>query len=129
MDLRISLADDVGDDQAGLESLLDWLQSEPRLAGLIAKEHVRPSPGQMGALPGALLVSAGSAGGGALSMLALALKAWLSQPRHANIKIRIQGDDGEIQDITADHIKRNDAADIIRQVLKDRSLDTEDADS
>ena len=35
MDLKISLTDDVGSQQADLESLFDWLRSEPQLAGLI----------------------------------------------------------------------------------------------
>ena len=43
--------------------------------------------------------------------------------------IRIEGEDGEIRYITADYINRNDAADVIREAIKGKPVDTEDADS
>jgi hypothetical protein len=121
--LRISFADDVGD-QADLESLFSWLLSEPALSGKVAMDHATPLPGEMGVLANALIVSVSS--GGTLSILALSLKAWLSQPRRVNIRIRIRGDDVAIE---ADHIGRDQAESIIRQVLNSKTTGEEDVTS
>ena len=115
VDLRISLAGDNDSDHiADFESLYSWLWGEPALAGCVAEDRRVPLPGEMGGLSDALIVSVGS--GGAVSALALSLKAFLSQPRAANIRIHIQGEGREV-DITADNIRRNQADDLLRQVI------------
>jgi hypothetical protein len=116
VDLRISLAEDNEDSLvADLESLYTWLRSEPKLAGCVTEDRVMPLPGEMGAVSNALIVSLGS--GGTLSVLALSLKAWLSQPRGASIRIHIQGNEGQGVEIAADHISRDQAEGLIRQVI------------
>ena len=39
--------------------------------------------------------------GGALSVLAASLYAWLSQPRRSDVRIRVQGDTGRAVEIDA----------------------------
>ena len=115
MDLRISFTgDNDGTCTADLEFLHSWLRSEPELAGRVAQDRAEPLPGEMGALSEALIVSVGP--GATVSALALSLKAFLSQPRGANVRIRIQGE-GRNVDITAEHIGRNLAEDLLQQVI------------
>lgn len=121
MDLRISLVEDNKDSLiADFESLYTWLRSEPKLAGFVTEDHMMPGPGEMGAVSNALIVSLGS--GGTLSVLALSLKAWLSQPKGASIRIHIRGNNGQGVEITADHISRDQAESLIRKVVDDGTV-------
>ena len=75
----------------------------------------RPRDGEMGVLGDALLVSAGS--GGVLSVLALSLTTWLSQPRGHAVRIRVEGRGGRFVEIDADRIAREQVDALICHAL------------
>jgi hypothetical protein len=56
----------------------------------------------MGALGDALVVAVGAQG--TLSVLALSLKAWLSQPRRSDVRIRVENGDGRVVEIDAHNV-------------------------
>jgi hypothetical protein len=97
----------------GLEELSDWLRQESELRG-----HVRaasePGLGELGALPDVLI--AAISGGGALSVLAASLKAFLTQPRRSDVRIVVSGHDGRVVELDAKRI--NDVEALVRQVLE-----------
>jgi Effector Associated Constant Component 1 len=74
-----------------------------------------PGEGELGALADVLVVAVGS--GGALSVLATSLKAWLAQPRRSDVRIRIQRDDGQTVEIDANRIDGEHVDALIRQAL------------
>lgn len=116
MDVRISV---VGDDrQGGLESLDNWLREESGLAGLVQVAGAEPRKGELGALADTLVVAVGS--GGTLSVLATSLKVWLSHPRRSDIRIRLQGRDGEAIEIDANRVDTDDIETLLRQTLGDK---------
>ena len=100
MGFRLSVE---GHPDAGLEELSEWLGQEALLRGLLSTEVVPPQAGQLGALAEVLVVAVGS--GGAVSVLAASLKAFLSQPRHADIRIVASRPDGERVEIDAKRVK------------------------
>jgi|SRR5271169_6151653 len=113
MDVRISLVG--GNPASDLESLDDWLQGEPELTGRVRVSAPVPREGELGALAEALVAAVSS--GGALSVLATSLHAWLSQPRRSDVRIRIQGDNGRTVEIGADRVDAQQAEDMLRQAL------------
>lgn len=114
MEVRISFVDG---DQAGLESLGDWLHGEPELAGQVSVARTKPRAGELGALADALVVSVGS--GGALSVLAASLKAWVLQPRRSGIRIRVQGETGRVVEIVGENVDGERVEALVRQALGD----------
>ena len=113
MEVRISC---VGGDRAvGVESLSDWFRGEPELAGRLRVAGPMPGEGELGALADVLVVAVGS--GGALSVLATSLKAWLAQPRRSDVRIRVQRDGGETVEIDANRIDGERVDALIRQAL------------
>ena len=114
MDVRISL---VGGNPAGddLESLDDWLQGEPELSGRVRASAPVPREGELGAVTDVLVAAVSS--GGALSVLAAALYAWLSRPRRSDVRIRVQGDAGRVVEIDADRVNAQQAEALLRQAL------------
>lgn len=112
MTVRISLA---GGGQADLESLVDWLRRERELAGRIEFAPTMMREGELGAPTEALVVAVGS--GGAVSVLAASLKAWLSLPRRSDVQIRIQGGDGRVVEINASRVSEQRIDDLVRQSL------------
>jgi len=113
MEVRISL---VGADPgADLESLDGWLQGEPELAGRVRVSAPVLRKGELGALAEVLVAAVGS--GGALSVLAASLYAWLSQPRRSDVRIRVEGDNGSVVEINADRVDARQAEDMLRQAL------------
>jgi hypothetical protein len=113
MEVRISL---VGGAQAGdLESLDAWLQGEPELAGRVKVSAPVPREGELGALAEVLIAAVSS--GGTVSVLATSLRAWLSQPRRSDVRIRVQGDSGRVVEITADRVDAQQAEVLLRQAL------------
>ena len=113
MDVRISLVG--GNPGADLESLDGWLQGEPELAGRVRVAAPTPRKGELGALGEVLVAAVGS--GGALSVLAASLYAWLSQPRQSDVRIRVEGDNGSVVEIDADRVDVRQAEDMLRQAL------------
>lgn len=112
MEARISI---VGGDLAELESLHSWLCREHDLAGRVKFTGGTPREGELGALAEALVVAVGS--GGALSVLAGSLKAWLSLPRRSDVRIRVGGADGRFAEIAADRVSEEHVDELVRQVL------------
>src|ERR1700744_3844740 len=102
MEVRISV---VGNNLADLEALDDWLRQERELAGRVKISAVRPRESQLGAVSDALVVAVGS--GWSLTVLAASLKAWISVPRHSDVRIRIHGANGRVVEIDADRISRD----------------------
>jgi Effector Associated Constant Component 1 len=116
MEVRISCVG--GDRAADVESLSDWLRGEPELAGRLRVAGPMPGEGELGALADVLVVAVGS--GGALSVLATSLKAWLAQPRRSDVRIRVQHDGGETVEIDANRIDDERVDALIRQALGGR---------
>jgi Effector Associated Constant Component 1 len=113
MEARISLVG--GNPAADLESLDDWLEGEPELAGRIRVSAPVPREEELGALAEVLVAAVSS--GGLLSVLATSLHAWLSQPRGSDVRIRVQGDNGRAVEIDAERVNAQQAEDLLRQVL------------
>ncbi len=105
----------VSEDQAQLESLDEWLRREYELAGRVAFAATKPREGELGALGEALVVAVSS--GGALSVLVASLKAWISLPRHSDIRIRVHGPDGRAVEIDADRVNDERIDELVRQAL------------
>ena len=113
MEVRISLA---GGAQAGdLESLEEWLTGEPELAGQVRLSASGPREGELGALAEVLIAAVSS--GGAVSVLATSLRAWLSQPRRSDVRIRVEGDGGRVVEIAAERVDAQQAEVLLRQAL------------
>jgi hypothetical protein len=112
MQVRISI---VGEDQAQLESLDEWLRREYELAGRVTFAPARPREGELGALGEALVVAVSS--GGTLSVLVASLKAWISLPRHSDVRIKVHGSDGRVVEIDANRISGERADELVRQAL------------
>jgi len=109
--VKIHITPSSGDGDVALESLDDWLRAEPKLAGRVTVAGSEPKEGELGTLGDALIVAVGS--GGTLSVLAMALKAWLSQPRRSDVRIRIEGG-GRVIEIDANHIDGNRVDTLLR---------------
>jgi hypothetical protein len=116
VEVRISCVG--GDRAADVESLSDWLRGEPELAGRLRVAGPMPGEGELGALADVLVVAVGS--GGALSVLATSLKAWLAQPRRSDVRIRVQHDGGETVEIDASRVDGERVDALIRQALGGR---------
>lgn len=113
--LTISL--DGPDEILHLESLCDWLRIEPELAGCVTLTGYEPRPGEMGVLDHALIVALGS--GGAISALAASLVAWCKQPRKSDIRVRLTGKTGRLEEIEAKRINEEQVNTIIRLLVED----------
>jgi hypothetical protein len=112
MEVRISV---VGGEPAELESLDGWIRRERELAGRVTFVGATPREGELGALGEALVVAVGS--GGAVSVLAASLKAWISLPRRSDVRIRVEGTDGRVVEIDADRVSGGQIDALVRQVL------------
>ena len=113
MEVRLSVAG--VDPVEGLEDLADWLRQEPELRGRVGPAPGSPAEGELGALATVLITAVG--GGGAVSVLAGSLKAYLAQPRRARVRIKVERPDGHHVEIDAEHIK--DVEGLVRLVLRD----------
>jgi hypothetical protein len=102
---------------AAVESLNAWLRGEPDLAGRIRFAGPPPGDGELGGLTDVLVVAAGS--GGTLSVPAASLKAWLAQPRRADVRIRVQAEGGRVVEIDANRLDGERVQALISQVLAD----------
>jgi hypothetical protein len=100
---------------ADLENLRDWLAGERELQGRVRQAAPEPAPGELGDLANVLLVTLGS--GGAVSVLAASLRAWLAQPRRASVKIQIRTEKGETLTIDAKNVKDGSVETILNRAL------------
>ena len=114
MDVRVSIVS--GNQSDELESLDDWLQAEPALSGKIRLSKPVPQQGELGSLADALVVAVGA--GGALSVLAGSLRAWLSQPRRSNVRIRLRGEGGRTVEISAERIDAQNIETLVREAFE-----------
>jgi hypothetical protein len=115
VEIRISVSDGDSDE---LESLEVWLRGERGLAGRVRLAGAQPREGELGTLSDALVVAVGS--GGAISMLAAAVKTWLSLPRRSDVRLHIHRADGASVEIDAKRVAAGliDIESIIRQTLE-----------
>ncbi|WP_245594678.1 effector-associated constant component EACC1 [Actinospica robiniae] len=104
-----------GDDPAeGLAQLSDWLGRESELRGLVRPGDSAPGPGELGALADALVAAVG--GGGAISVLAASLKAFLAQPRRSDVRIVLRTSDGRRVEVDAKRVGNVEA--LVRETLR-----------
>ena len=113
MQARISLMGDTS--SIDLESLDDWLQGEPELARQVKLSVPVPREGELGAVAEVLVAAVSS--GGALSVLATSLHAWLSQPRRSDVRIRVEDENGHVVEIDAQRVDAKQAEDMLCQAL------------
>ena len=97
----------------GIEQLAEWLREEPQLRGRVSPAPATPAAGELGALTDVLVAAVGS--GGAVSVLAASLKAFLAQPRGSDLRITLEGPDGRRVDLEAKRI--SDVERLVERVL------------
>jgi hypothetical protein len=112
MEVRLSIEGE--DPVRGLEELSDWLRQESDLRGLIRSADTRLRPGELGALPDALIAAVGS--GGVLSVLAASLKVYLAQPRRSDIRIKVATPDGLTVELEAQRV--DDVEPLLRRMIE-----------
>ncbi|MFG2401342.1 effector-associated constant component EACC1 [Streptomyces lydicus] len=102
-------------DGSTMEGLTDWLRREPELRGKV-KMHSKPiGEGDLGAAADIAIVAVGS--GGAMTVLAQSLKAWLSRPRRSRLRISLESEQGIRMEVEADHPE--DVERLLRELSKD----------
>jgi len=91
-----------------LESLYDWLRADAEIGAAVGQRKCPPRAGEMGALADALIVAVGS--GGALTVFASMLKAWVLQPRHAQVRLRLENHPNgkRAMEVDADRMRTED---------------------
>ncbi|WP_436501105.1 effector-associated constant component EACC1 [Actinokineospora sp. HUAS TT18] len=109
MHVAVSVAE-----SAELESLYDWLSGDADLQ--VAMRVHEPKPGELGAVSDALMVAVGS--GGAITVLAASLRAWIQRPRHAQIKITVINGE-RTAEIDADRVKPGEIEAILKRLIED----------
>ncbi|MEU8039519.1 hypothetical protein [Streptosporangium sp. NPDC049078] len=106
MDIEISVSEPDSVDAAN--DLYEWLVEEPELAGRVRLLDTPPAPGTLGPLAEALRIALEP--GGAVTVLATVLIAWLRY-RTGKVTITIVNKDGESKvDVLAERVKALDAA-------------------
>ena len=111
--MSIQLSVEGDDPDEGFAQLANWLSHESELRGLIAPEVVVPGPGELGAMADVLVAAVSS--GGAISVLASSLKAFLSQPRRSDVRIVLRTADGRRVEVDAKRIADVEA--LVRETL------------
>jgi Effector Associated Constant Component 1 len=109
---RISIVDGA---LADLESLYDWLTQEHALMGGVKLEGPAPRENELGAVANVLAIAVGA--GGAIPVLASALKAWILLPRRSDVCIRVEGPEGRVVQIDAKRINETRIDDLLRQAF------------
>ncbi|WP_410617285.1 effector-associated constant component EACC1 [Amycolatopsis sp. lyj-109] len=113
MDIAVSV-----NDPALQESLLDWLRGDPELGPAVRKRYAAPKPGELGTIADAVVISVGS--GGALTVLASAVKAWVQRPRGKHVVLRVRrGESGEETTIDADRVGSDDIETILDRLFRE----------
>lgn len=109
MGIELSVQGDESADE--LSELADWLAEDDELRGLVTPSPMVPAAGELGATSDVLLAAVGS--GGAVSVLAASLKAFLAQPRRSDVTIIVTGTDGRRVEISAKRVRDVEA--LVRQ--------------
>lgn len=112
----VRLSVESGDPAAGLQELSEWLSLEPQLRGLVTPETAAPKPGQLGVLADVLVAAVSS--GGTVSVLAASLRAFLIQPRRADVRIVLSAPDGRRVEIDAKRV--DDVEALLRRMLEEQ---------
>jgi hypothetical protein len=110
--VRIDLSVQGGEPTEELAELADWLAQDDELRGLVKPAPVVPVAGELGASADVLVAAVGS--GGAVSVLAASLKAFLAQPRRSDVTIVLTAADGRRVEIDAKRVRDVEA--LVRQV-------------
>ena len=111
MDIAVSV-----NDPALQESLLDWLRGDPDLRPVVKNRYDAPKPGELGTIADAVVISVGS--GGALTVLASALKAWIQRPRGKHVVLRVSRGE-QTTEIEADRIGSDDIDAILDRLFRE----------
>jgi hypothetical protein len=107
VDVRISVSGRNSD----VESLWDWLRSEPEFRGHLRLGQASSAEGAMGALAEVIV---GVTSSGAAAALARAIQVWLVQ-RRADVMLKISGPQGE--EIVVDAKRVQDAEHLLKEIL------------
>jgi len=86
---------------------------------VVKNRYDAPKPGELGTIADAVVISVGS--GGALTVLASALKAWIQRPRGKHVVLRVsRGDNGqETTEIEADRVGSDDIEAILDRLFRE----------
>jgi hypothetical protein len=107
-DLHITVGDGRESD---VESLTDWLRSEPELRGYLRQGE---TPGPDGAMGASTELIVGVVSSGAATALARSLQVWLAQ-RRADVKLHVVGSHG--RQIVLDAKRVPDAENLLTAAL------------
>ncbi|MFF4018220.1 hypothetical protein [Streptomyces sp. NPDC001843] len=99
------------------ESLTDWLRGEPALAGKVRLTGGAPRPGQLGTALDTVTVLLGA--GGPLTVLASCLRAWITQPRRSDVRLKVELDGGRVVEIDAKRVDTEDVERLLRQAREE----------
>ncbi|MFF4491938.1 hypothetical protein ACFY0F_36695 [Streptomyces sp. NPDC001544] len=99
------------------ESLTDWLRGEPALAGKVRLTGGAPRPGQLGTALDTVTVLLGA--GGPLTVLASCLRAWITQPRRSDVRLKVELDGGRVVEIDAKRVDAEDVERLLRQAREE----------
>ena len=103
-----------------LESLENWLRTEPELGSAVRPVSAPPTDGEMGSAVEALSIAVGA--GGALTVLAAAIGNFLTLPRWRGVHLFVRvGPDGEREiRLDSDDASGQDLDALIRALLSER---------
>lgn len=123
MEWRLLVETAEGVDQDAMGELQSWLGEQDGLRGEVA---VVNAPAPEGSMSGAglvdmLVVAAGS--GGALSVLASAVVAWVKQPRGSRVQLTVSGPDGSVVHLDADRVREVDVEAMLRTAVQGAGRD------
>jgi membrane-associated two-gene conflict system component 1 (EACC1) len=110
--VRIDLSVQGGEPTEELAELADWLAQDDELRGLVKPAPAVPVAGELGVSSDVLVAAVG--GGGAVSVLAASLQAFLTQPRRSDVTIVLTAPDGRRVEIDAKRVRDVEA--LVRQV-------------
>lgn len=110
----------TGEHEVDMESLSAWLVYFAPELGFPREIQSAAREGEMGTLVDALEVSVGT--GGACTVLASALKAWLTRPKGVRVRIKITARKGSLRksiEIEADSLVEGDLLNLLAAVGED----------
>lgn len=115
MELLISMREGSSGE---LESLYDWLRADAEIGAAVGQRKRPPREGEMGSLADVLIVAVGS--GGAITVLASLLKAWVLQPRHARVRLRLENSSNgnKAMEVDADRMRTEDLNVLFKELRK-----------